>query len=328
MGAATGIYAVAFAATFDTLYVSILILCVALVGLFGWIYGTKIGLLSIIPFILLNTAILFLVSGEAEDILLTYNPTAIILSVIIVFATGFMCKSQEKLNQLETNLSKCVDEATSELDALTQRLIDDDEKERIRLGQDLHDGVGQYLTGMLLHSEALSGKLKQAHRSEADLAERMTQRIRNTMQLVRRLSRSQLPIQLPETRLEAALEEMISYFDDISAADFRLEHTGDSSNLPAATAQHLHRIANEAISRAIYKYKAKNVDIRLVTRKRGFVMNIEATRMAKQVPTASELVSKVMEYRARAIFGTFIFTLSPEDGFQLECSTTFEKATP
>ncbi|MCK4564191.1 MAG: histidine kinase dimerization/phosphoacceptor domain-containing protein, partial [Verrucomicrobia bacterium] len=181
MGVVIGIYTALFIATFDRWPNSVLISTVALIGLFGWFYGTRIGLLSIVPFILLNTAILFLVSGDPYDILLTYNPTGIILSMVTVLSAGFMRESQNKLNQLEASLSKRVDDATAELGKLTRQLIDYDENERITMGQDLHDGVGQYLTGMLLHSEALSFKLREAQHSEADLAERMTQRIRNSM---------------------------------------------------------------------------------------------------------------------------------------------------
>lgn len=321
MAVASGAYAIIFIATFDAWHDSVLITSVAMAGLFGWLYGPRIGLLSIILILLLNTIILFLVSGESVDILLTYNPTALGFSVIVALATGFMRTSQRKLELLRTNLSDRVDEATGELDRLTQYIIEKDEEERISMGQDLHDGVGQCLTGMLLHCEALSLDLAKTHRTETALAERMTQRIKNSLMVIRRLSRSQLPLRTAETTLAAALEELTTYFDEVSSADSSLTHEGDSSNLPPITAKHLYRIVHEAVHRSIYKYRAKNIDIRLITQAKNYVINIEATNLIKNVPDSSGLISKVMEYRARTIEGKFVLTPSPEGGFLLECST-------
>ncbi len=318
---ASGAYAILFIATFDVLDDSVLITSVALTGVFGWLYGPRIGLLSVILILLLNTALLFLVSGKSEDILLTYNLTGISFSAIAALTTGFMRASQRKIELLQTSLSDRVDEATGELDRLTQYIIEKDEEERISMGQDLHDGVGQYLTGMLLHCEALSLDLAKTHRTETALAERMTQRIKNSLIVIRRLSRSQLPLRTAETTLAAALEELTTYFDEASSANSRLTHEGDCSNLPPITAKHLYRIVYEAVHRFIYKYRAKNIDIRLITRTHNYVINIEATNFTQNIPDSSELISKVMEYRARTIGGKFVLTPSPEGGFLLECST-------
>ena len=325
MGVVIGIYTALFIATFDRWHDSALISTVALIGLLGWFYGTRIGLLSIAPFILLNTAILFLVSGDLYDILRTYNPTGIILSMVRVVVTGYLHDSRKELKRLKAGLSDRIDDATDELDKLTRQLVDYDEKERITMGQNLHDGVGQYLTGMLLHSEALSSKLREAQHPEADLSERMTQRIRKSMRIIRQLSRSQLPIQLTETTLGDALEEMTSYFSEISALNFRLEHTGNTMDLPVATAQHLYRIAHETICCAIYKYQAKNMEIRLVVREDYCRMKIEATKTTQPPPPLSDLIGKAVKYRVKAIGGKLAIATPSEGGFRLECSTVFGK---
>ena len=325
MGVVTGVYAIIFILVFEAWPDSALILSIPIVGLSGWFYGTRGGLFAIALLILLNTAILFLVSGSSDDIRLTYNPTAIVLAVVVVLTTGHMRKSQKKLNQLRSSLSDRVAEATCKLDQLTQHIIQQDEKERIEIGQDFHDGVGQHLTGMLLHCEALSLNLAKESRSEAALAEKMTQRIRSSMEVVRQLSRAQLPLRTAETTLEAALEELTEYFGEVSSADFCLELDGDSSNLPPVTAQHLYRIMHEAIYRAVYKYRAKKIDLRLIARTCSCVIHIGATDLVGEAPLASELISKIMQYRIQTLGGTFTYTPSPAGGFLLECRTVFKK---
>ncbi|RKX42478.1 MAG: hypothetical protein DRP64_09770 [Verrucomicrobia bacterium] len=321
---ATTVYTVAFIATFDELRHSVMISSMALVGLCGWFYGLRTGLLSIIPCLLLNTAILFFVSGQPCDILQTYNPLGIILCIITACAAGSLKESYEELSAAQSSLALHVDEATSELDNLARQLIENDEQERIQIGQDLHDGVGQYLTSMLLHCEALSLKLREAKRVEADLAEWMTRRIHTNIQTVRQLSRSLLPIQFTETTLETALDEMAAYFNDVSTANIRLKGRGNSSDIPISTAQHLYRVMHEATFRAIYEQKARKVDIKLVTGRHHCRIRVKGSEISRQSPFSSGSISEVMKYRIRAIGGKLAFTELAKGRFRLECSANFK----
>jgi len=318
-------YTTLFIATFDRFYDSVMISSIALIGLCGWFYDPRVGMLLIIPYILLNTAILFIVSGRPCDILLTYNPLGIILAMIVVIAAGRLKKSDDELESLQSSLESRVAEATTELDNLARQLIENDEQERILIGQDLHDGVGQYLTCMLLHCEALSLSLRKEERSEAGLAEWMTRRIQNNIQTVRQLSRSLLPIHLTETSLATALEEMTAYFNDVSPAILSLKCSGNGLNIPVPAAQHLHRITHEAIYRTIFKYKATHVDIKLTTRNHDCRIQINGNGIPRNLLPFSDLVSEVMKYRIRAIGGTQTLTDTTKGGFRLKCSIDFKK---
>lgn len=323
----TAAYSAVFIATFDTLYNSVMILSIALVGLCGWFYGPRMGLFSIIPFTILNTAILFYVSGSSHDILLACNPLGIIIAMCFAIATGLLKNSCDTLASLQTSLTSRVDEATTELDKLARKLIDNDEQERIQIGQDLHDGVGQYLTSMLLHSEALSLSLKEAGRSEAGLAEWMTRRVQKNIQTVRQLSRSLLPIQFLETNLETALGEMVAYFSGCSAANIDLTCHGNSAQIPIPTAQHLHRITHEAIYHVLCKYKATDVEIRLTTGRHRCRAVIKGDNTPRRTLFPPDPVSGVMKYRIRAIGGQQAFTTLPKGGFRLEYSAHFKEKT-
>jgi len=327
LGLAVAFYAVAFVATFDTLRDSVEISAIALIGLFGWFYGTRTGLLLIVPFILLNTTILCLVSGKGCDILLTYNPLGIALAIIAAWVAGSLKKAQDQLNETKASLAERVDKATAELDDLARKLIENDEQGQIQIGQDLHDGVGQYLTGMLLHSEALSLQLREAGRVEADLAEWMTRRVQKNIQIVRQLSRALLPIEFTQMSLETALDEMVAYFGHVSTANIELESSGDSTDIPSPTAQHLYRIAHEATDRAIHKHKATNIVVRLSVGEHRCWLEIEGGKIAPNTIPPPKPVSEVMKYRIRAIGGKQAFKTLPEGGFVLECSARFDGET-
>ena len=318
-------YAATLIATFETHYDSIVVFSVALPGLFGWFYGIRRGVLLSLLIIPFNTVILILVLGKPCDIFLTCNPLGIALGLAFAWAMGSIRESQNQLNKLQETLSKHVDEANAELDELARQLIEIDEQERIQIGQDLHDGVGQYLTGMLLHSEFLNQSLQKENRVEAELAEWMTRRIQKTIQIVRQLSHSLLPIQFMETNPETALEEMVAYFTNISIAEIRLECQGESTDIPNSVAQHLYRIAYETIDYAIYKNKATHIAIQLATRKDGCLIIIEGNNTSPPTHTPPYPVSEVMKYRVEAIDGKLDFIRQVDGGFRLECSSKFKK---
>ncbi len=319
------IYIMAFIVITSERYDSALIASIALIGLCSWLYRVRIGLLSIIAFLLLNTLILYFASGDLYFILQSFNPSGIILSIISALIIGLIRESQDKLDEFKSTLALRVDKATTELDKLTQQLIEDDEKERIRIGQDIHDGVGQYLTGMLLYSEALSLKLKEAQHSETGLAERMTQRIQKCMQNIRKLSRSQLPLQFTEMTFKATLEEMIEYFSEVSLTTFHMEYEGDDLNMPTSTTQNLFRIIHETIYSSISKYKAKNIKIKLTTKEDHCLISIKATNFPSNTPSLNEITSKIMQYRLRTINGNSTFHTLPNGGFRKEYSIDLKK---
>jgi len=283
------------------------------------------GLLALGFFTIFNLTALFFRSGQVPSILWTSYPIGGGLALTMIFSAQWMRRSQNQLNQLRSTLEDHVNEATAELDALVKRFIEKDEQERIQIGQNIHDGVGQYLTGMLLQSEVLAQRLKTANHSETLLAERMIQRINNCMQTIRNLSRSQIPIQFLEIPLSTALEEMVSYLNAVTSASLHLNLIGSSRSIPAELAQHLFRIAHETITSAIHTYKARIVDIQLTTQANCCTISIEVSQMPHQRSDFSFPISKIVKYRAQTTGGKLKLSTPPGADFCLECLVCFDK---
>lgn len=323
---ASVVYATLFIATFHRLYDSMMILSFAMIGLCGWLYGIRIGVVSVFLYALLNSAILFFMAEQPQEIMLTWNPLALVLSVIFAMATGSLKNSYDQLQVLRTSLSSRFDEATRELEKLASELIENDEEERIQIGQALHDGVGQYLTSMLLHCEALNISLKEAGQAEAELATWMTRRVEKNIQMVRQLARSLLPMHFLESNLETALNEMTAYFSDCSSAHIRLTCHGNSSIIPSTLAQHLYRIVHEAVYCALFTHQAAEVDIKLDTGEKNFRTLVQGSGLHHHASLNSDFISEVMKYRFRAMGGQQAFTTLEQDGFRMECAVNFEGA--
>ncbi len=313
-------YTVAFITTFDALGDSILILSVALIGFCGWFYGIRIGLISIIPYTLLNTVILILVSGQTYFILQAFNPLGHILSIIVVLVTGSMHESQIRLTNLKTSLAARVDEATTEMEQQIQQLIANDEHERIRIGQDLHDGVGQYLTGMLLHSEALSEQLTEQEFPEAQQAQTVMALVHDNLTLIRRLARSFLPNHLQTSGFSSAMDDMIDYFRETTETEFRLLHPDSNKKLPNSMALQLYRIAQESIFCIQQNCQAKRIDIQMQFDGTTCTFTIDGFECNSASISNPLLASRILKYRARTINGSLRFENPTPYALRLKCT--------
>ena len=142
------------------------------------------------------------------------------------------------------------------------------EAERRRIGQDLHDGLGQELTaiGLFLrgHAKALdaqgSDAAAEAHRLVGLVVDADTQ--------ARTLARSLVPVELEANGLAAALGRLSERAATLYDLDVRAESSGsgpaEASALTADAATNLYRIAQEAISNAAQHGDARRVTVALV----------------------------------------------------------------
>ncbi len=313
-------YTVAFIATFDTHYNTLPIFSVALVSLAGWLYGIRIGLASVIFFILLNTAILCHVSGDLYDILMTYDPLGIIVGMGGTMITGALKESGDQLKRLRNTLSMRVEEETEELRERVQQLIAKDENDRIRIGQELHDGIGQLLTGMLLHSEALASQLKELNRPEAKMAEQIREHCQSDLLLVRKLARSFLPNHLNHSGFESAVREMVDYFEQSSVIRFKLRIERNDAVLPRTTSLQLYRILQEALCYILEYTQPKRIEIVLSASEPQYVLSVHAQESIQTVSPETHYISKLMQYRADSIRGTLATQKTGDSSIRLTCS--------
>ena len=77
---------------------------------------------------------------------------------------------------------------------LEQELLDSSEREQRKFGHDLHDGLGQRLTGLEMLSHALAEDLKNHATDLAKQARRMNRELRETVTQARLISHSLAPV--------------------------------------------------------------------------------------------------------------------------------------
>src|SRR6185295_12442242 len=131
--------------------------------------------------------------------------------------------------------------------------------EHRRIGHDLHDGLGQHLTGITLVAKRLQQRLNAENSQYASEAAQVCALARTAVEWTHDLSRSLSPPVLEREGLAEALRELAANAERIFSISCVFQHEGEVrfDDVPAGV--HLYRIAQEAISNSVKHGDAKNV---------------------------------------------------------------------
>jgi len=175
-----------------------------------------------------------------------------------------------KLGTLIRELDRRVHERTAALEremAARQRLDQEiarvADRERRRLGQDLHDNLGQHLTGTALAAQVLKEKLAARSAPEVGEAEKLVRYVDEGIDLTRSLARGFFSPELDAEGLTVALQHLA---ENVSER-FRIKCVIDCDQSirihDRTIANQLYRIALEAVTNSVKHGAARRVDIRL-----------------------------------------------------------------
>jgi PAS domain S-box-containing protein len=191
-----------------------------------------------------------------------------------------------------------------------------------RIGNDLHDNLGQQLTGISFHAKALSQKLQALNLSEADEAQQISELVNHAIDQTRKLARDLIPVHLEATGFIDALRELCENVEALFEVACRLETNLEFSFEDHAKATHLYRIAQESINNAVRHGKAKGIVVSLKNEGDLFTMSIENDGACFPQDSRSEdgLGLKIMRYRADMIGANIAFIDRHEGGASVVCS--------
>jgi PAS domain S-box-containing protein len=191
---------------------------------------------------------------------------------------------------------------------LEQEILDVSGRERQSIGRDLHDGLGQELTGVALMLRGLAGRIQQRCPDVVENVNEIVGHVNQSIETARSLARGLLPVRTETGGLTAALRALASRSRDV----YGLEVTFSSAlsagfNLSETNASHLYRIAQEALTNAARHGRASLVDISLIAREDGFRLRITDNGMGleRAAPSPTGMGLKIMQYRADMIGAKF-----------------------
>ena len=148
------------------------------------------------------------------------------------------------------------------------------ERERQRLGRDLHTGVGQMLAAIRLQTELIAGLLPGAPEPAQQAIDRILGLARGALEQVRALSRRLHPPEWPRLTIEAALRQLweLSGIPERFEATLRIEPLLRQPGLESKTL--IYRAAQEAFSNLTQHARATRVTLALDTRGERLVLTV------------------------------------------------------
>jgi two-component system sensor histidine kinase UhpB len=166
---------------------------------------------------------------------------------------------KDEISRVVTAFNRMLDRLESERQQSGRRILAAQEAERIGIARDLHDEVGQVLTGVLLHLDSIAESAP-AHRAEIDDAK---QSVRRALNEVRRISSELRPEMLEQLGLVSALTELATTFGRVSGIRVRRQFDQSVPKLEPDAELAIYRIAQESLTNVARHAEATHVDIGL-----------------------------------------------------------------
>ncbi len=216
----------------------------------------------------------------------------------------------------------------SERRALGKALIDGLASEQRRIAGEIHDGLGQELTGLALSLRALATRAARLQQPDAadldDLAKLAAHCIQGSKKIVQGLS----PLDDAGGNLHSALQSLARRAS-MSGTPVRFRALGEApSSVRTDTLDHFYRIAQEAVQNALKHAAAAAIDIELRASKSDLRLSIvdDGRGLPADLTARQGLGMKTMQFRAVAIGGSLVIETVLGGGTAVRCSAPLTAA--
>lgn len=200
-------------------------------------------------------------------------------------------------------------------------------REQYRIGNDLHDGLGQELTGIALMLRGLAGRLTTEYPPILPEIETITKLVSNAIENTRALARGLSPVNLERGGLKDALEGLAMHAIELYGVQVVFSHRiYGGKQLGGELANHLYRIAQEAVRNAVRHGQARTIRLHLtVTRaKVSVAITDDGVGLPEHAMDATGMGLKIMRYRARMLGGEVLFERVEPQGTRVLCECPLE----
>jgi signal transduction histidine kinase len=235
----------------------------------------------------------------------------------LVFANHKLVETQKEL--LQTTEEKYQLQLAESL-IRAAALLEGQEEERRRFARELHDGIGQMLTGLKLHAEKLKSGVFSDEKQRSRV-EDVCDLIYDTIQTTRQVAYNLMPSVLSDFGLQSALKVLADQATKASGIDIVFESDESIKRLTPATEIGLYRIAQEALHNAIKYAEAQLIRIQLQTdrQKITLVVTDDGKGFSVKIPKDEKQLSinrglDNMHTRARLLNGELIITSKMRKG--------------
>ena len=205
---------------------------------------------------------------------------------------------------------------------LEKEIVTISERERERIGQDLHDGLCQYLAAIGCAAASLESDLDRLKLDDkARLAGELRSLLEDAVMETRNLARGLVPVETSAHGLTSALEELTFSVTRLARIDCRFEQTDEVNITEEVTGNHLFRIAQEAINNAIKHANAQRITVTLGASENAITLDIRDDGVGiDNLPAGNRGMGlNILQYRAHCLGGDVRVESLPQGGTRVAC---------
>jgi PAS domain S-box-containing protein len=209
---------------------------------------------------------------------------------------------------------------------LEREILDIGERERQKIGQDLHDDLQQHLIGIEALALLLENRLDQKSEPNAGRAREMVGLIREAITKTRTIARGLSPVYIDEGALFTAIRDLAKQVESRFGVSFRLDVSKTVQVKDNAVAVHIFRIIQEAVNNAVRHGKAGQIAITLKPKKGLITLTIadDGSGLPDQIEHNKGLGLSIMRHRARMIGADLAIKKNPKGGTSVICQIAHE----
>ncbi|HEY0339362.1 MAG TPA: PAS domain S-box protein [Steroidobacteraceae bacterium] len=207
---------------------------------------------------------------------------------------------------------------------LEREIIEIANREQQRIGSDLHDGLGQELTGIALMLKGVVSQLRKEGSTSAGDVEEVIGLVNSAIDSTRTLARGLSPVGSGRGDLGAAIQTLGTRIGErfgvrvVCELDF-----AEPLRLSETAAAHVYRVVQEALTNVVRHSDAREVTIRLRTSDNELHLQVDDDGKGfarTPMDRAGGLGLKIMRYRAQMLGGDLVIESTPSGGTSVRCS--------
>ncbi len=189
---------------------------------------------------------------------------------------------------------------------LEKAILEVSTREQRRIGQDLHDGLGQHLTGIAFMTKVQEQKLTEKGLPYAEDAAKIVKLVNEAIHKTRELARGLSPVVSESHGLMSALRQLSADVEDVFGVSCKLHCEAPVLVEDVSVATHLYNISQEAINNAIKHGKARKIEVGLSSHENRAILTIrdDGSGCKNTLGAGNGMGLHIMSHRARMIGGT------------------------
>jgi two-component system sensor histidine kinase UhpB len=230
----------------------------------------------------------------------------------------------DEVGRVVAAFNRMLDRLERERHESGRRVLAAQEAERVGIARDLHDEVGQVLTGVLLQLNAIAEGAPE-HRVELDEAR---QAVRRALDEVRRISSELRPEILEHLGLVSALTELSTSFARVSRVRVERQFATSMPKLAPEIELAVYRIAQESLTNVARHAEATHVRMALERGRDSVVLRVADDGRGFADAPAEHGGLRSMRERALLVGGALAIKEAPEGGVEVRLEVPAAQAVP